>query len=122
MRFHWASAFKDIFRLQLIFFAPDLLIILFEEIILLKTKRKKNLNKTNQRFSSNLLSQRLQLILNFWLWARNKRRGENKNQKEVMEPGTICWDRAQLLPRWECTDIGSDGAQGGRASGQNIWL
>lgn len=32
------------------------------------------------------------------------------------------WDRGQLLPRWECTDIGSDGAQGGRASGQNIWL
>lgn len=39
-----------------------------------------------------------------------------------MECGMVCWDRGQLLPGWECTDIGPDGAQGGRASGHNIWL
>lgn len=32
------------------------------------------------------------------------------------------WDRAQLLPQWECTDIGADAAQRERASGQNTWL
>lgn len=34
----------------------------------------------------------------------------------------MCWDRGQLLRRWEHTDIASDGAQGEKLQEQNIWL